>query len=295
MRRAKSLVTLFSAINLLLQLAPALATPLTFKAAGPPNFDGDVAATTISGVKLPKGSVNLAGNTIEVSAVPDWMFDKHPVLAGIVFNQQVDSTGQIPKVTGQAYFLRGEWLKELGRMLGPETVTIKDGTEFSGHIGTATDTTLEMLLADGSRKSVPLSDVTAIISPRAFTFDIFSRSIRIQPADNSYAADTMNIRFTPSVVHSVHALAFRARKPQVPISTLPGAEGGISDKALDFMVVNDIVVGTIANCIGMPLVFRPPSLVNRQLLFINGNQSDNQPLYSPQIWANGTIHFYPTH
>jgi hypothetical protein len=293
MRHAKTLVTLFSTINLLFQMAPALASPLTFSAAGPPNFDGDVTATTIGGIALPKGSVNLTGNTIEVSAVPDWMFDKHPVLNGVVFNQQVDSTGQIPKVTGQAYFLRGEWLKELGRTLAPETVTIKDGTDYSGHIGTATDTTLEMVLTDGTRKSVPLADITSLTSPRAFTFEIFSKSIRIQPADNSYTAEAMNIRFKPAMFHSAHALAFMNRKPAVPTSRLPGTEGGISDKAIDFMVINDIAVGTIANVIGIPIAFSASTLHSRQLLFIGANNSAGQPLFSPQVYANGSVHFYP--
>jgi len=226
--------------------------------------------------------------------VPEWLFDKHPVLTGVVFNQQVDSTGANPKVTGHAYFLRGEWLKELGRTINPETLTLNDGTVYTGHISSASDTALEMLVTDGSRKSVPFTNIASIISPRAFTFEIPSRSVRIEPANNSYVADAINIRFKPAVFRG--GLAFVSRKPVVPTSTLPGTEGGISNKALTFMAVNDIMVGTVANAIAIPIVFgRPTPLITRQLLFINGNQSDNQPLYSPQVWANGTIHFYPTH
>jgi hypothetical protein len=151
-----------------------------------------------------------------------------------------------------------------------------------------------MLVIDGTRKSVPFANIASITSPRSFTFEIPSRSVRIDPTNNSYVADAINIRFKPDVFRG--GLAFMSRKPQVPTSTLPGTEGGISNKALTFMVVNDLVVGTVANAIAIPIVFtRPESLATRQLLFINGNQTVNQPIFEPQVWANGTIHFYPTH
>ena len=293
MRCATNLVAAWAAVVLLSQAIPAVAVPLTFNASGPANFNGDLDATVIGGLALPEGSATLTGNTIEIEAVPDWLFDKQPVLTGVVFNQQVESTGANPKVTGQAYMVRGDWLKALGGNVAPEVVTLKDGTEFSGHVGSATPTTLEMELFDGTRKSVPLAAVTAIVSPRAFTFEIPSRSMRIQPADNSYAADAINISFSPAVFHHA-ALAFHSHKPKVPPSTLPGTEGGISSKTLAFFAINDIIVNTLANAIGIPLVMRPPSLINRQLLFFNANESDGQPLFAPQIYANGTVHFYPT-
>src|SRR5208283_269831 len=112
MRCATNLATRAAAVLLVLlllaQAAPAVATPLTFNASGAAHFDGEVDATTIGGLALPEGSATLAGNMIELDAVPDWLFDKQPVLTGIVFNQQIDSTGANPKVTGQAYMLRGD-------------------------------------------------------------------------------------------------------------------------------------------------------------------------------------------
>jgi hypothetical protein len=215
-------------------------------------------------------------------------------LTGFVFGQRVNTAGANPIVTGSAYFVRGDWIKALGRNVAREIVTLKDGTENSGHVvGVSTDTTVEMVLSDGMRKTIRLADISTRVSPRAFSFEIPSRSLHIQPTDNSYGADAINIRFNPAMLHS--GMSLLTHKPQVPLSTLPGTEGGISDKALTFMVVNDIAAGTIANAIAIPLVFSASTLHTRQLLYAAENAAAGQSKYAPQVYANGTIHYYPTH
>ena len=274
-------------------LMPPLRNKIKFGTAVAANFDGEVRATTIGGMALPSGSVSLSGNAIEIDAVPDWLFDKRAVLSGIVFNHQVVTTGVKPKVTGQAYFLKGEWLNEFGRNIQDEIVTAKDGTEFSGHVRGAKGATLDLQLNDGNSKSLPIDSILSIVSPRSYSFEISTEALRIDPTDNSYNGDATDIRFTPNVFHS--RVAFLPQKSKVPRSTLAGTEGGINNKTLAMFAVNDVMINTVANVIAIPIVFgRPIPLITRQLLFFSGNASDGQPLYSPQVWANGTVHFYPT-
>jgi hypothetical protein len=258
------------------------------------DFDGDVPVTSIGGIALPKGTVSLAGNTIEINAVPDWLFDRHAVMSGVIFDEQLDSSGASPKVTGSAYLLRGEWLKNLGRNVAPEIVSIKGGDSCSGHIvGSPSETELEMILSDGTRKTLKLDEIASITSPRAFTFEIPTRSVKISPTDNTYVADAVNVNFRPSMFHS--QIAFYSRKPKVPVSTLPGTEGGISNKTITFLAVNSFAVNTLANAIAIPIIFaRSSSLGQEQILFRAGNLADGLNPYTPQRYANGTIHFYPS-
>jgi hypothetical protein len=59
------------------------------------------------------------------------------------------------------------------------------------------------------------------------------------------------------------------------------------------MIATDIVSNTIAPAIAIPITFTRSTLHARQLLFFNENNSVSQPPFAPQIWQNGTIHFYP--
>ncbi len=99
-----------------------------------------------------------------------WLFDRHNVLTGVVINSKLVTEGSSSVITGLAYFTKGEWLTNLGRNQASEIVTLNDGMALSGHIGGANSTALDMVLADGTRRSVNFSDIAAIQSPRAYPF-----------------------------------------------------------------------------------------------------------------------------
>src|SRR5438132_859286 len=102
----------------------AFASQLAFTANGAniTAFEGDVQSKSIGGVALPKGSVSISGSTINVNAVPDWLFDRHNVLTGVVINPKLATEGSSSVVTGLAYFTKGEWLANLGRNQAAEIV-----------------------------------------------------------------------------------------------------------------------------------------------------------------------------
>lgn len=285
-----------SLLSLALLVCPgAFAGQLAFTANGGniTAFEGDVESKSIGGVALPKGSISISGNTINVNAVPDWLFDRHNVLTGVVINPKLATEGSSSVITGLAYFTKGEWLTNLGRNQASEIVTLNNGMALSGHVGGASSTALDMVLADGTRRTVNFSDIAAIQSPRAYPFRIPASSVKIEPSDGSYTAEVASASFTPAMFHSRLSL-FSSNKPQVPKSSLPGTEGGISNKYLATMIATDIISGTIVPAIAIPIVFTRSTLHARQLLYINENAGSAQPPFSPQIWGDGSLHFYPT-
>jgi hypothetical protein len=272
----------------------ALANTLAFTASGGniTAFEGDCEARSLGGLALPKGVVSISGNTITVNAVPDWLFDRHPVLSGVVINPALVTSGSSNTVTGTAYFTKGEWLNNLGSTRATEYVTLKNGASLAGHVAGATTSALDMVLADGTRRSVNFADLESITSPRAYPFKIPATSVKIEPSDGSYTAEVSAASFSPAMFHS-HLALFSSNKPRVPKSTLAGTEGGVSDKYIAMMIATDIVSNTIAPAIAIPITFTRSTLHARQLLFFNENNSVSQPPFAPQIWQNGTIHFYP--
>lgn len=256
-------------------------------------FEGDVDSKSIGGVALPKGSISISGNTITVNAVPDWLFDRHAVLTGVVINPKLTQEGSGSVITGLAYFTKGEWLTNLGRNQAFEVVTLNDGAALSGHIAGASNSVLDMVLVNGTRRSVNFSEVASITSPRAYPFRIPANSVKIEPSDGSYTADVSNATFNTNMFHGRLAL-FSSNKPHVPKSSLPGTEGGVSDKYIATMIATDIIVGTIAPAVAIPIVFTRSTLHARQLSFINQNADAGQPPFSPQFFSNGSVYFYPT-
>ncbi len=283
-------------LSILTSAQAAMANALAFTANGGniTAFEGDLPARSIGGIALPKGSVTVSGTTINVNAVPEWLFDKHQVLTGIVINPKLSSENNQSTVTGIAYFLHGEWLSNLGRNQASEVVDLTNGAALSGHIGGTSSSALDMVLVDGTRRSINFSDISSITSPRAYPFKIPASSVTIEPSDGSYTAEVNEITFTPAMFRTRLAL-FSSNKPQVPKSTLPGTEGGISNKYIATMIATDIISNTIAPAIAIPIVFTRSTLHARQLIFFNENNSVNQPLFSPQIFGNGSIYTYPTH
>ena len=285
-----------SLISVALLACPgAFAGQLAFTANGAniTAFEGDVESKSIGGVALPKGSISISGNTINVNAVPDWLFDRHNVLTGVVINPKLVTEGSSSVITGLAYFTKGEWLTNLGRNQASEIVTLNDGLALAGHIGGASSTALDMVLADGTRRSVSFTDISAIQSPRAYPFRIPASSVKIEPSDGSYTAEVASVSFTPAMFHS-HLALFSSNKPQVPKSTLPGTEGGVSNKYIATMIATDIIAGTIAPAIAIPIVFTRSTLHARQLSFINQNNGLALPPFTPQVFSNGSVYFYPT-
>ncbi len=295
MRLLKRLAVASVSLSILSFTQAAKANSLAFTANGGniTAFEGDIPARSIGGVALPKGSVSISGNAINVNAVPEWLFDKHNVLTGILINPKLTTENNQSVMSGIAYYLHGDWLNNLGRNQASEVVVVTDGAAFSGHIVGASSSALDMVLVDGNRKSINFADVSSITSPRAYTFRIPATSLKIEPSDGSYTAEVNDISFSPAMFRSRIAL-FSSNKPQVPKSTLPGTEGGISNKYIATMIATDILSNTIAPAIAVPIVFTRSTLHARQLLFFNENNSVNQPLFAPQIFGNGSVYFYPT-
>ncbi len=279
-------------VLLTVSAVPCLAVPINFSASGSQvtALEADVPLRSIGGLLLTKGSVSISGNTIEVNAVPDWLFDPHAVLSGVVINSEMQNKGEQTIVSGLVYFSGGDWLPNLSRGRALDVVTSVSGTAISGRIQRTTENSLEIQLIDGTRKSIPFKDIADLTSGKAFNFELPSTKLKIQPDNSTYEADAATISFKPSTTRGV--LNFVARRPEAPASRLPGAEGGVKNSTIATMVAADIA-NMIAPAIAAPLIYRGPSLLDKQLLHGNGNVSDSLPYYAPQIYANGKYVPYP--
>ena len=95
-------------------------------------------------------------------------------------------------------------LSNLGRNLASEVVDLTDGAALSGHIGGTSSSALDMVLVDGTRRSINFSDISSITSPRAYPFKIPASSVTIEPSDGSYTAEVNEITFTPAMLSLIH-------------------------------------------------------------------------------------------
>jgi len=250
-------------------------------------LEGDVPAPSIGRVALPKGSIGVSGNTIFVNAVPEWFFDAHNVLSGIIIQPSLLTEGSNTVISGTSYFFNGEWLDNLSSSRAVELIKLVDGTILSGRVANATDKNVDVVLADGSRRTINIVDISSILSPRAFTFRIIADSVKRDPSDGSYTADVSGVTFD-------QRRQVISQKPKIPQSTLPGTEGAVSNKQIATMIATDVLVSDVLPAIAIPLIFTRSTLHARQLLYTSRNSNAGQNAYAPQIYSDGTVHYYPT-
>ncbi|HEY9676673.1 MAG TPA: hypothetical protein V6C76_01630 [Drouetiella sp.] len=292
MRRIKRLFEISLSVAVIACGQASFASQLAFTTNGAniTAFEGDVDAKSVGTVALPKGTVSISGNAITVNAVPDWLFDKHAVLSGVVINSKLEQQGTSSVITGIAFFTKGEWLPNLGRNQASEVFTLSNGSAAAGHVLGTSATAVDIMQADGTRRTINFADITAVSSQHAFDFRIPASSVKIEPSDGSYTAEVTNASFGTSMLRGG---LLASHKPQVPKSTLPGTEGGVSNKYIAAMIATDILVNTVAPAVAIPITFTRSTLHARQLEFINSNNSVGQKPFTP-IFYDGTAHFYPT-
>lgn len=292
---SKRIFVVTTLVTLFMAQPHAFASTLAFTSDGSniKAFEGECSIASIGSIALPKGKLAISGITAEVSAVPDWLFDRHVVLTGTVVNPKLELAGLNNAVVGLILLTKGEWFSNLNHGRGPEILTLTNGTVLSGRITGVQSTSLDMELANGTHKSVHFSEVVALDSSRAFTFRIPLNSIKLEPSDGSYTTEVVSASLQPTS-HYRGARLFASNQPQVPKNNLAGTEGAVSNKQIAAMIATDIVSGTIVPAIAIPITFTRSTLHARQLEYINQNNSVGQRPFSLQIWGDGSIHSYPT-
>lgn len=208
-----------------------------------------VKAGQISKIKLNNGSVRITANDISVGAVPDWLFDRHTVMTGKIINHKIDTVGGKTSLTGLAYFLDGDWIKELPDVRRRDTIQFGNGQSVIGRVRNFTTDSLDFELAIGRVQRYKLSDIATIDSPRAFTFSIPVQDVKVDPASGSMTAEASQISFNAPRGGAKPLLAFRGGRVEEPKSTLTGTEGGVTKSYIGSLVGLDM-----ANTFGPPIV-----------------------------------------
>ncbi|MBK9141832.1 MAG: hypothetical protein IPM23_05000 [Candidatus Melainabacteria bacterium] len=203
-------------------------------------------------MKLNKGTVLLKGSTVEVGAVPDWLFDRHTVLKGTLLATPAAGGQKTSGLAGLVYFDRGEWLDNLDNSKRQDNLRLKDGSILAGRIRSVNDSTVDFQDSLGKTRRIEKSDIDTVESPRAFYFEIPAENVKIDPASGKIDADATVINFTATTALKKRGM-FASKVPTEPRSQLAGTEGGVTKPALAGMLFMD-VVNTIAPAIVAPIV-----------------------------------------
>jgi hypothetical protein len=158
---------------------------------------GRVFLNKMGGLKLPRGRAVFKGNSVDITIVPEFQFDRVVVLSGALVSVHSDINGQQAAFNGIVYFFEGDWLKYIDDPHTPDSVATASGT-ITGRIRGIGANALEVEESNGSRKSIPLSTLISIRSPRAFDFSLPATAFTPQVPNQPFTADATLLSLTPS-------------------------------------------------------------------------------------------------
>ncbi len=150
----------------------------------------------IAGVEIPRGRIAIHDNTIDVTMIPEWMFDRQIALSGPVLRVVSSIEGSRASIIGIGYFQSGPWLKYVDDPTKPDILVTAAGT-MTGKIVSA-DQSAVVLQQNGKQLTIPLADLRDIHSPRAYTFTIPATLISSVPAATAYQAEATGITLRPT-------------------------------------------------------------------------------------------------
>jgi hypothetical protein len=215
------------------------------------NFVGQIPIASIGNLKLPQGLAVFDGHTIEIDAVPDWLFDRDAVLTGAVIHASMTASGANAIIKGLVFFNAGSWIRNLAAPLARDTIRTTSGGTVAGTVQAIMPDGLEILQLSGGRRKVLFSEIESITSPRAFNFAASADSLKIDPASRSFQGQSLQIAFVPMAMAGRLAM----HRPSVPASHLPGTEGGVPNSVIATEVLIDVAVNVVAPAVAIPMVF----------------------------------------
>lgn len=131
---------------------------------------GKVPLEKIGPLVLPRGRVNLKSHTIEVSAIPEFQFERQVILSGPILKCSTVYSGSLTYINGIAYFDSGDWLKYIDDSRADRIIT--DNQVYMGQITALKNGAIEITPTGGAPVDIPLGNVRDVSSPRAYNFSI---------------------------------------------------------------------------------------------------------------------------
>jgi hypothetical protein len=183
---------------------------------------GRIPLANLGSLALPRGRAYFKSNTVEITAVPEFQFDREQVLSGPILKCWSTIAGKNASINGIAYFQDGEWIKYIDENAPDKVVTSND--VYTGMITAMKNGMLEVTPDSGTPKQIPIADVQQIISPRAYTFSLPVTAFLQVPQGQPISGDTTQVTMKPT--SRVIALSAVKRDP------LMRGDGDISSKKL---------------------------------------------------------------
>jgi hypothetical protein len=161
------------------------------------NIEASIPLASFNGVKLPRGAVQLEDGMLSVTIVPEWNFDKVPVLSGPILRVDVGTANNQGVISGVVLFEEGFWYDKYWNANQLDTIVTASGTT-AGRISSFTPTQLSVTMPAGNIVSIALTDIREIHSARAFAFAIPTTSAAAISPETSWTGNAATVRFTPT-------------------------------------------------------------------------------------------------
>jgi hypothetical protein len=198
-RSAFALICLLCALSWFQGLA-ALAAAVSFTPnpnTNGGNIIGRIPMTKLGNLKLPRGRAYFKSNELEVTAVPEFQFDRLLVLSGPILKCWSSIDGTNASINGIVYFQDGEWLKYIDESVPDKVIT--SNNVYTGQITGLKSGYLEVTVEGGQPPvKVAIADLQEVSSPRAYRFAVPVNAFLTVPQGQPFQGESADVSIKAS-------------------------------------------------------------------------------------------------
>lgn len=197
-------------------------------------------------IDLPRGRVAFKNHMLEVSAIPEYQFDRQVVLSGPILKCSCINAGSKVYINGFAYFQGGDWLRYISDV-GDDMVSTADKV-YVGQITALKNGGIEFTPTGGSPVDIGTNEIRDISSARVYSFSVPVKAFLNVPAGSPVNGDAtyMSLKASTQPI----TLAAVRRDP------LMAGDGDTSNKKLIAMGTA-LTVASTAQFIPLIMTFGP--------------------------------------
>jgi hypothetical protein len=158
---------------------------------------GRIPIPRFGNIVLPHGRAYFKHNMVEVTAVPEYEFDREEVLSGPILKCWSNISGKTATIDGIAYFQEGEWIKYVDDEKLPDKVITSHGN-YSGQITAMKNGFIVVKSEFGASNQISIADIQRIVSPRAFAFSLSVEAFLSVPQGQPFYGETKQVTMSPT-------------------------------------------------------------------------------------------------
>lgn len=229
----------------------ALAATISYdRSANTTSIQGRLDAKRIGKVKLDKTAVVMSGNKVDIifetADLTEKVPDNQKILTGTTCKTTFEGHNTEGSVTGLLLLEGGTSLTELDTPGTTDVVKLTDGSSYTGRIISCTEKYLQ-IQTDISSRTVDVSNIAEISSPRVYKFSIQARTSTDMTGKTKIVADASEITFTPTMTVKAETKTTTTAKAEKPAKT----ETASAEKPASSMSRRKkiIILGAIGMCL----------------------------------------------